>query len=150
MRILVDTDVALDLLQAREPFAEAARDVFTLAAEGPVEACITAKQAADIHYIASRELHSKAQASELLGKLVRLMTGIDATAEDVYNSLLERRPDFEDGMLIAAAGRAGVGAIVTRDARGFAASGVPTVGPADLRAALIGGNSSPDAPCSRP
>jgi hypothetical protein len=47
-------------------------------------------------------------------------------------------PDFEDDLQIACALQVNVDAIVTRDPRGFAASPIPVLTPADLVVVLSG------------
>ena len=129
MRALLDTNVVIDFLEARAPFAEPARNLFSLAAQDAFEACIAAKEATDIYYITARELHSKQKARELLVKLVRLTCVLDTTSADVYHSLLENHSDFEDGVMIATATREGLDAIITRDGKGYERSSVPVFSP---------------------
>ncbi len=49
MRVLVDTNVIVDVLQRREPMFSYGREIFLAVAAKRIEGLITAKQAADIH-----------------------------------------------------------------------------------------------------
>ena len=54
MRALIDTCIIIDALQAREPFAEDAQQIFLAVANKRVMGFLTAKSAADIYYITHR------------------------------------------------------------------------------------------------
>lgn len=58
MKILIDTNVILDMLGKREPFFEAAAAVIFLAAEEKLEAYITSNLVTDIYYIARPPLYA--------------------------------------------------------------------------------------------
>ena len=49
MRALLDTCVLIDALQNREPFADAAKQLFLLAAAGRYTGCITAKSSVPVY-----------------------------------------------------------------------------------------------------
>ena len=50
MRVLIDTNVILDVLQSREPWYKEGQTIFLAIANQVITGCITAKQAADIHF----------------------------------------------------------------------------------------------------
>ncbi len=131
-RILVDSNIVVDLLQQRDPFLDDALTIFEAAIRDAVFLVVTAKQVADIHYLMSSSRHSKEEASQLLRKLLRLVIVVDAAASDVDVSLARGCADFEDGLLMAAAERLKLDAIVTRDTAGFRDSPVPVLSPAEL------------------
>lgn len=116
----------------RDPFLDDALTIFEAAIRDAVLLVVTAKQVADIHYLMSSSRHSKEEASQLLRKLLRLVVVVDAAASDVDVSLARDYADFEDGLLMAAAERLGLDAIVTRDATGFEDSPVPVLLPSEL------------------
>ncbi len=125
MRVLLDTNVVIDFLEARQQFSMPARAIFEKAADGTFDAYITAKEATDIYYIVAREYHSKERASELLKKLLKLVKVLDTTSADIYASLLENYADFEDGVMAETAKRYKLDAIVTRDPKGFTEQALP-------------------------
>ena len=51
MRVLLDTNVIVDVLQQREPWHRDGEHIFLAAAMKQFTACVTAKQIADIHYL---------------------------------------------------------------------------------------------------
>ena len=74
MRVLLDTCVIIDALQAREPFAEAAQEIFIAAANKQFTGCITAKSSTDIYYLTHRVLHSDIETRKILSKLFSYKT----------------------------------------------------------------------------
>ena len=59
MKILIDTNIIIDALTGREPFREAAEQIFLLAANQTADMYITASSATDIYYIVRKHLHIK-------------------------------------------------------------------------------------------
>ncbi len=55
MRILVDTDVNLDFVLARQPFFVEAKEVFDAIAQNKVEAYIASITAINIYYFGRKE-----------------------------------------------------------------------------------------------
>lgn len=68
MRILLDTNVVVDVLQQREPWHKDGEKIFLAAAMKQLTACITAKQAADIHHLTSVPVLTPADLVHLLEK----------------------------------------------------------------------------------
>ena len=103
MRVMLDTNIIVDALQDREPWAEAARQIFRDAALGRYTGCITAKASADIHYLARRCTHSETDARNTLSKLFSLFDLLDTAAEDCQRALISETKDFEDAIMIETA-----------------------------------------------
>jgi predicted nucleic acid-binding protein len=117
--VLFDTNVVLDVLLDRDPFAGDAANLFACAERGELDAFLCATTITTIHYLASKALGAD-QARILVKKLLSLFE-----IAPVNRSVLESAEDldftdFEDAVLHEAARHAGVQAIVTRDPKGFA------------------------------
>lgn len=82
MKALVDTNVIIDALTGREPFREAAEEIFMLAANQIEDLYITAGSATDIYYLIRKHLHDSGQAKSAIAKLFELFYILDSTAED--------------------------------------------------------------------
>ena len=129
MRVMLDTNIIVDALQDREPWAEAARQIFRDAALGRYTGCITAKASADIHYLARRCTHSETDARNTLSKLFSLFDLLDTAAEDCQRALISETKDFEDAIMIETAFREGLAYIITRNAKDFSHSTVKVLDP---------------------
>ena len=129
MKVMLDTNIIVDALQDREPWAEAAKQIFREAALGRFTGCITAKSSADIHYLARRCTHSEEDARNTLGKLFMLFDLLDTAAEDCKRALVSETKDFEDAMMIETALREGLDYIITRNVKDFSHSPVKVLDP---------------------
>lgn len=66
-KIFLDTDVALDHLADRQPFAEYAHRIFALAESGELTVCLSSLSFSNLYYIL-RKLKGHADARALLGR----------------------------------------------------------------------------------
>lgn len=133
MRILIDTDVLLDVALDRAPHAANAARVIRLVQEGAVEAFVAWHTVANIYSI----LSAGGQRERAL-EFIRDLTGLAAVApvdsEALAVALSLRMADFEDAMQVASALAARAEVIVTRNTRHFRASPVRAVAPKDFKA----------------
>ena len=127
-RILFDTNVVLDVLLDRQPFAEASAAVWAAAETGAVEGVLAAHAVTTIHYLVRKEtgnVKAKRIVSAILG--VFGVAAVDAAV--VHEALELSLSDFEDAVTAAAARMAGCECIVTRDPKGFRESPVRALTP---------------------
>ena len=81
MKVLIDTCVAIDFLQKREPFADDALRIFRAAASELFAGYITAKSATDIYYISHRCTHSDVESRKNLRALLTIVGMLDSAAK---------------------------------------------------------------------
>lgn len=133
MTVLIDTNVVLDVLLDRQPFAVASARVFDLADEGRVQALLGATTVTTVFYLAAKA-RGVPTARELTRDLLSLF-GVAAVDEAVLRSALGvPSPDYEDAVLHEAGVRAGAHAVVTRDAAGLSDLTLPAFSPDELLA----------------
>lgn len=141
MRILLDTNVVLDVLIAREPFVVHAQAVFALVDAGRVTGVLGATTLTTVFHLAARAV-GQAAARELVRSLVAMFDVAPVDRPVLERALDAGLEDFEDGVLHEAAVAAGVDALVTRDARGFGTATLPAFTP-DVFLVAIGGATPP-------
>ena len=132
MRILIDTNVILDILQKREPFFADSYRELRKAIEGDAECLISASAATDIFYMLRKALGSAQQAKEQIEQLAQLVSFADVQGMDIHTALMRAMPDFEDAVMDAVAERNEASYILTRNIKDFAGSVVPAILPADF------------------
>ncbi|MDR1136330.1 MAG: PIN domain-containing protein [Clostridiales Family XIII bacterium] len=71
MNVLIDTNVVLDVLLRREPFAEQSAKVVLLSEKAVIDGYVSASAATDIFYIVRKEVHDKNKAYEIVKKLFK-------------------------------------------------------------------------------
>ena len=129
MKILIDTNIVIDALTGREPFREAAEQIFLLAANQTEDMYITVGSATDIYYIVRKYLHSTEQAKNTMSKLYELFCILDVTADDCQEELLTDMKDYEDSVISCCAKRNRMEYIVTRNIKDYQNSKVKAMLP---------------------
>ncbi len=114
MRVLLDTNIVLDLFLTREPNVKAAQKIFALVAQEKIAACATASSITDIYYITAKRLGAAAT-REALRDLFNLVTIINVDGNDCVQALASIIPDFEDALVAVCANKSDVEYIVTND-----------------------------------
>ncbi len=136
MKVLLDTNVIVDVLQQREPWRQDGEDIFIAAALNRITACVTTKQIADIYYMTKKlfkgQPHVDNLAKQIVGRLMAFMELEDTRAVDCQAAMGINNSDFEDAILTACAARESMDYIVTRNTAHFNGSAVPVVAPSDF------------------
>ena len=57
MKILIDTNVLIDFIANRDPFAKAAEDIIVLCKDQKIEGCVAAHSLMNIFYIPKSKLN---------------------------------------------------------------------------------------------
>ena len=134
MRIVVDTNVMMDILQRREPFfADSYQAIHSIIQEDG-ECMLSASAATDIFYLLRKALQSPQQEREILGQLDKMVTFADVAGLDIHTALSRPMADFEDAVVDAVAERNEADYILTRNKKDFAGSVIPAVTPTEFLA----------------
>jgi predicted nucleic acid-binding protein len=118
MKVLIDTNLVLDLLLNRKPFVLKAVKVFEQAEKGHIEAYLTANSVTDIVYIL-RKAYSGDQIREHLQNMFGFIKILSVTASDIFGAFKLAMPDYEDALLVQCAKAGGIDFIVTRNKKDF-------------------------------
>lgn len=131
MKILIDTNVILDVLCNRKEFVEDSLKVFKYCEANQITGCISALSIPNIVYIMRKELDGE-KVKEILTTLTSLFTVIDLRESDLTKAADLDFADYEDALQSVCATRAKVNYIVTRNIKDFKNSAVPAVKPSEL------------------
>lgn len=136
MKVLFDTNIVLDVLMNREPFADAAAELMSKVENGSVAGYLCATTITTIYYLIAKELGA-ARAHTEIKKLTALFE-IAAINRPVLESALDKHfVDVEDAVLHESAKYAGADAIVTRNPKDFKRAEMPVYTSAELAKILI-------------
>jgi len=128
MRVLFDTNVILDVLLDRKPYAEASAAAWAAVETGVSEGLLAAHAVTTIHYLARKEMGA-AKARRIISAMLKVF-GVAALDGAVIQEALQLSfSDFEDAVTAAAARFANCECIVTRDPKGFRGSPVRCLTP---------------------
>jgi predicted nucleic acid-binding protein len=131
MRVLLDTDVVLDVIMARDPFAEAAGELLDLNEQGLFEAHISGITPVNIFYIA-RKAKSAAGLRQAVEHLLRAVQVCPINHAILTDALSSPLTDYEDAVQHACAVAGGLDAIVTRNLEDYKNATLPVFAPADF------------------
>jgi predicted nucleic acid-binding protein len=127
-RILFDTNVVLDVLLDRRPYAPASAAAWAVVETGVSEGMLAAHSVTTIHYLVRKEL-GNIKSRRIISAILRVF-GVAAVDGTVLQEALQLPfSDFEDAVTAAAARLAGCQWIVTRDPKGFRGSPVRCLTP---------------------
>ena len=129
MKILVDTNIIIDILEKREPFYHDSYRIIQLGLEGKLELFMSAGSITDVYYIINRSLHNNNKAKEKIFALTNLVSICNTTSDDITNALVLFMNDFEDAVIASIAKRERANYIVTRNEEDFSGSPVPAINP---------------------
>lgn len=131
MKILIDTNVILDVLCNRKEFVEDSLKVFKYCETNQIMGCISALSIPNIVYIMRKELDSE-RIKEILITLTSLFTVLDLRETDLIKAAELEFSDYEDALQSICASRAKANYIVTRNIKDFKNSTVPAIKPSEL------------------
>ncbi len=134
MKVLVDTNVVLDVLLDRQPFAKSAARIFAFVEESKIEGFLCATTVTTVDYLLGQAL-APAKARQALRQLLHLFEIAPVNRPVLEQALQSRISDFEDAVLEQSARLVGADAIATRNVRDFEKSSVTVFDPVDLIAA---------------
>ena len=130
-RILLDTNVILDIALNRKPFVQKSGELLLYLEKNRIPAYISATTVTDIYFIAQRKTsHNKA-----IGFLKNLfdfigIAGVDSIS--ILNALNSNMKDFEDAVQSETAKQNSIKIIITRNQDDFKNSGLEIYSPKEF------------------
>ena len=135
MRVIIDTNVVLDVLLSRTRFVESASRVFALVEQSKIEASLCATTVTTVHYLLTQSL-SRDEGRRALRGLLELFEIAPVNRPVLEGALQSKIADFEDAVVEQAGRLAGAEAIITRNTKDFRHSSVKALDPAELLSAV--------------
>ena len=126
-KLLIDTNIVLDLLAKRSPFYQSAAQIFTLADKNKINLTVSSLTFANTNYVLT-QLKSAKEARDILRKfkiLVRILSLNDKIIDLALNN--ESFKDFEDGLQYYSAIENNQDIIITRNLRDYKGAKIPVM-----------------------
>jgi predicted nucleic acid-binding protein len=133
VRVIVDTNIVLDVLLERKPFAPAAVEIFALAEQSRIDAFLCATTITTIDYLLSQSL-PESKARSALRRLISLFEIATVNRSVIERALESKMHDFENAVLLEAGRMVGVDAIITRNPKDFIGATVKVFEPLEFLA----------------
>ena len=139
MKILVDTNIFLDVILLRKPHYESSAEVWSLVSEKKIAGYISAVSINNLHYILLKQKERSA-VGELIDQLLDEFEVVPLAKDLLVEAKEIDKNDFEDMIQFVSARRSGCDYIVTRNIKDFPKNDIISVEPADFLK-IIEGNS---------
>lgn len=135
MRLLIDANILLDVLEKRTPFYEESALIWKLCETEQAEGYVSALSFANLVYVMRKELDPQA-VLEVQRKLALIFRLADLTTADITRAAEMMWDDFEDAVQAAAAERLHADHIITRNVRDYKTSKVMAFTPSEFLSRL--------------
>lgn len=130
-RVLVDTNVLLDVLLDRPRLSEASSRIWSLAETEQIEGYVSAISFNNIYCIASRA-HSKEQADQAMIALRGSFRCVDQSMQIINQAIDANLKDFEDAIQYFSAVHIRADFVITRNLADFPKRGPKAITPEDF------------------
>lgn len=121
MRLLIDANILLDVLQKREPHFHDSSLIWKLCETNFAEGYISSLTAANLIYVMRKELDPE-KIEKIMQQLILIFRLTDLCACDITIAAKMKWDDFEDAVQSAIADRICADCIITRNIRDFSKS----------------------------
>ena len=132
MNVFVDTNILLDFLCKREPFASDAAKIFQLGYDGRIKIQICALSYINALYICKRYGYKESDVVASLNKINSFCEVTSVGSVEINKALTNSYIDYEDMVQALSAAGASASVIVTRDKHGFKSSLVKACTPKEF------------------
>jgi len=131
MKIMIDTNVVIDVHQQRDGYEHGAQ-ILKLSENKKIKGMLTASTITDIYFILGKYIKDDAHLRHLVQTLLSIVTLEDVYAKDVYAAFELPMHDFEDAVLAQCAKRLNADYIVTGNTDDFVNSPVKALKPEEF------------------
>ena len=132
MKILLDTNIIIDILAKREPFLADSARILRMSEEGQIDAFITANSVTDIIYILRKYIQDRAVLKFTVQSLLSIVDVVDVLKSDILKAFELDFKDFEDALQVRCAKRIKADYIITRNLPDFIQSPIPALPPEEF------------------
>ncbi|MCM1156809.1 MAG: PIN domain-containing protein [Roseburia sp.] len=115
MKILIDTNIVLDVMLKRGSFYEMSLAILNLAKRDDVDEFVSASAITDIYYLAYRQLRDKGMVRNLMKELLTVVSVASVSEQEIKNALSLEWNDFEDSVQYSVAYLQEMDGVVTRN-----------------------------------
>lgn len=118
LTLLIDTNVILDVVLAREPWVRDAVALLDAVARGQAAGYVASHAITTVHYVVARA-RDRQVATAAVSDLLRLLAVVPLETADFQHALVLGLADYEDAVQAAAGLRIGADYVVTRNAQDY-------------------------------
>lgn len=128
MKVLIDTNILLDVLMKREPHYLTAAKVWTLTKEGLVQGYISAISVNNLYYIV-KKMKGQGVAEEFVDDILNDFEVVPLSKDILRQARTIKKLDYEDLIQYFSAIHSGCDSIITRNKKDFPVIGIKLFSP---------------------
>jgi predicted nucleic acid-binding protein len=132
MNILIDTNIALDVLLNRAEFYTQSAQIMLMSEKKLIEGYISASAITDIYYLIRKDKKDKAAALSLIKKLVKMVHIASVTNSEIHRAIALEWGDFEDSLQYTVGESIAADYLITRNTKDYEAPTIPVLLPAEF------------------
>lgn len=132
MKILLDTNIIVDILSQRSPFFEDSFKLLNTIYDQNHIPCISASAVTDIVYILRKYIADKKKLLDTVKDFLKLVAILPTTQHTVSNAFLLNFDDYEDAVQLQVAIENKISRIITRNQKDFRSHIVATQTPKEF------------------
>ena len=140
MKLFLDTNIVIDVIANREPFAEDSRIILNLCETGKAEGIISALTLCTISYVL-RKFATPGMMRTKLRDLRNILKPIDLSVSLLDKAIVSSITDFEDAVQFYTAAYSDADVIITRNIKHFPQDNIPVLTPTEFLAINNSSNS---------
>ncbi len=119
MKLMIDTNIILDVLLQRESFFENSKAILSLCENRKIQGFVSASTITDIFYLTRKSLGSVDETYKVINSILNIVKVLTVTNDDVIKAFHFKAKDFEDCLLATCAKSNKCDGIVTRNKNDF-------------------------------
>lgn len=131
MKVLIDTNIIIDIINKREQFIEASFGAVQSAFQNCTP-CVSATTVTDTLYITRKTYPNSESQKKLLSDFFSKFKILPVSKKQIKQAFNSPMNDFEDAVQAFCAERAGIKVIITRNTKDYSFSPVPVLTPLDF------------------
>ncbi len=132
MKVFVDTNIIIDLLCTREPFAKDAAEIFKMGYEKRIDLYLSSLTVINAIYVCRKYGYNNSDIIISLKKLCSFCNVTSIGSNEIHESFSSSGSDFEDMVQLHSAVASGADCIVTRDKTGYELSPIQVFEPKEF------------------
>ena len=132
MKLMIDTNILLDVLIHRDPFYDDSKAVLKLCENHDVNGFVSASAITDIFYITRKALGSVEDTYRVISNILNIVKVLTVTNDDVITAFQTKAKDFEGCLMATCAKSNKCNGIVTRNKKDFLGFGITLYSPEEV------------------
>jgi predicted nucleic acid-binding protein len=132
MKVLIDTNIILDVLLDRQPYSQDSAKIVVLSEKGIIESYVSASAITDIYYITQKTYKDTQTTIGLIKKIVQIVSIATITEDNICRALELEWTDFEDSVQYIVGESISADYLITRNACDFSNSSIKIVTPSSF------------------